>query len=181
MESFLLYFIGRSFSHGRSHASISCFYQPWPFGLRLVASWIGQSPFYQAVRGFRRGAAVRDCRRAVSYEMLLRIGVLLCQQCFSDFEVALFRLAFSLAFVWVFRTSELVAPSRLRAGGLCYRDVQVMDSSLECLLRQSKMDQGGRGVRFLRGAAPGTLLILTRTLVSYPNINLCRFFTSVLG
>ncbi|CAJ0940127.1 unnamed protein product [Ranitomeya imitator] len=52
----------------------------------------------QAVKGFTRRASKGDLRRPISFGLLERIGVKLSEICTSDFEVALFRLAFSLAF-----------------------------------------------------------------------------------
>lgn len=181
-ESCLLYFIGRSFSHGLSHTAMcrSLSALAFWFKVRGERDWTKSFLVRQAARGFRRGTPVRDGRRPVSYDILLRLGISLGERCFSSFEVSLFRLAFSLAFFGAFRISELVSPSRSRCGGLRFEDVFLMGGSLDCYLRQSKTDQVGRGSTvslhclagsdmcpvqlfseyvFLRGSAPGPLLI----------------------
>lgn len=63
----------------------------------------------------------------------------------SGYEVALFHLAFTLAFFGAFRISELVSPSRCRQGGLMFGDVVVVGRTLECCVRRSKTDQEGKG------------------------------------
>lgn len=146
-ETVLMYFIGRGFSLGVSPSGLgrSLSALAFWFKIRGERDWTKSFLVRQAVRGFRRGSSFRDTRRPVSFDILLRLGAALEGLCFSVFEVLVFRLAFSFAFFGAFRISELVAPSRIREGGLRAEDVQLKEASVECFLRRSKTDQRGRG------------------------------------
>lgn len=92
----------------------------------------------------------------MSYDLLLQLSSVLEGICSSVFELALFRCSFSLAFFGAFRISELVSPSRVKAGGLCFVDVRCDGESLQCFLRHSRKDQSGRGARVSLGKLPGS-------------------------
>ncbi|CAN2387662.1 hypothetical protein PRIEUP_LOCUS11981 [Pristimantis euphronides] len=79
----------------------------------------------QALRGFRKGKARKDTRRPVSFQLLGDTGGVLGNVCSSEYEVRLFRLAFSWAFFGALRVGELVSPSKIREGGIRREDVQV--------------------------------------------------------
>lgn len=81
---------------------------------------------------------VRDSRRPVSYELLLSLGDGLAGVFSSGYEIRLFRAAFPLTFFGAFRISELVSPSRCRAGGLLEADVKASGEDLACVIRRSK-------------------------------------------
>ncbi|XP_069583805.1 integrase/recombinase xerD homolog [Ranitomeya imitator] len=112
----------------------------------------------QAVKSFRRKAGKGDLRRPISFSLLERVGVKLSEICTSDFEVALFRLAFSLAFFGALRVSEIVSPNTYAQGGLLARDVVLTESGLQFWLRKSKTDQEGRGKRVVLGTVVGSLM-----------------------
>ena len=58
-------------------------------------------------------------------------------------------------FYGAFRISELVSPSRLRAGGLMQEDVWIAEDKVGIRLRRSKTDQRGRGVDVVLFSLPG--------------------------
>lgn len=99
----------------------------------------------QAMKGFRKGSRTRDSRCPVSFDLLLSLGDRLLLVCDDSFELALFHLAFSLAFFGAFCISELVSSSRFRCGGLVFLDVHLVEGHLRCTLRKSETDQQGRG------------------------------------
>lgn len=154
----LLYFIGRAFGGGVSAARLSRYLAAMAFWFKLRGFCDYSKSFVvrQAVRGFRKGAVTRDRRRPVSYELLLKLGGMLQELVFDDYEYRLFSCAFSLAFFGAFRISELVAPSRVRVGGLLHGDVRCDGLGLHCLLRRSKTDQEGRGVAVSLRELPGS-------------------------
>ncbi|CAN2389032.1 hypothetical protein PRIEUP_LOCUS17151, partial [Pristimantis euphronides] len=110
----------------------------------------------QALRGFRRGKVKKDTRRPVSFQLLWDIGGVLGNVCSSEYEVRLFRLAFSWAFFGALRVGELVSPSKIREGGIRREDVQVKGNSVEFWIRRSKTDQEGKGKRVVLGTVKGT-------------------------
>lgn len=157
-ESRLLYFVGSSFASGVSSSAMSRRLSAVAFWFKFRGLQDVTKCFLvrQAMKGFRKGGRVRDGRRPVSYELLLRIGGLVTELCFSAYEVQLFRAAFALAFFGAFRISELVSPGRSKAGGLEFGDVLVFEQSLECWIPRSKTDQVGKGFAVSLQALPGS-------------------------
>lgn len=73
----------------------------------------------------------------------------------------------SLAFFGAFRISELVAPSKIRPGGLMFEDTCLGTGLVECFLRRSKTDQRGRGVCVTLYALRGSLMCPVEALRQY--------------
>lgn len=168
-EVVLLYHIGRLYGAGHSAAALSRALAAVAFWFKLRGLSDHTKSFLvrQAARGFRKGLKVRDARRPVSYDLLLQLSSVLGEFCFSGFEVLLFRCAFSLAFFGAFRISELVAPSRVRMGGLWFTDVRCDGHSLKCFLRRSKTDQDGRGALVALGKLPGSSACPVQVFMEY--------------
>lgn len=147
LELVLLYWIGLNFGSGMSHSGMSRRMSALAFWFksRKVEDVTKSFLVRQAMRGFRRGQRVRDSRRPVSYEMLVSLGAGLMHICVTEYEIWLFRAAFSLAFFGAFRISELVSPSKSKEGGLAVGDIVRKGDLLECTVRRSKMDQLGKG------------------------------------
>lgn len=78
--------------------------------------------------------------------------------CFSPFEVQLFKTAFVVAFFGALRVGELVSPSKSVMGGLDVYDVLGHGESVTLLVRKSKTDPFGKGVRVVLGSVPGLAL-----------------------
>lgn len=165
----LLYFIGRAFGGGVSSARLSRDLAAMAFWFKLRGFCDYSKSFLvrQAVRGFRRGTVTRDRRRPVSYELLLQLGQVLRDLVFDGYEWHLFLCAFSLAFFGAFRISELVAPSRVRVGGLLGTDVRCEGSAVHCFLRRSKTDQAGKGVVVSLRELPGSAMCPVHALRSF--------------
>ncbi|XP_056414345.1 uncharacterized protein LOC130356606 [Hyla sarda] len=146
-EAALLFYVGRAFCERVSPSGLGRRMAALAFWFKVRGVPDGTKSFLvrQAVRGFRKGASSRDWRKPVTFSLLLRLGSLLAGVCFSVYELCLFRLAFALAFFGAFRISELVSPSRCRAGGLLFSDVVLVEGVLQCRVRRSKTDQLGRG------------------------------------
>lgn len=157
-ESGLLFFIGSQFGMGMSPSGMSRRLSAlafW-FKLRQLADYTKSFLVQRAMRGFRRGQRVRDSRRPVSFDLLLSLGAGATEVCSSVYEARLFRASFSLAFFGAFRVSELVSPSRSRAGGLGIGDVRDTGDGLVCTIRRSKTDQRGRGLQVSLRRLPGS-------------------------
>ncbi|XP_077145939.1 uncharacterized protein LOC143807851 [Ranitomeya variabilis] len=112
----------------------------------------------QALKGYRKGKVNKDNRRPVSFGMLEVLGEQLEGVCRTQFEVGLFRLAFSLAFFGAMRIGELVAPGKAIAGGILAEDVIKTKRGLEFWIRRSKTDQRGKGKRVLLGRVSGSMM-----------------------
>ncbi|KAM3921505.1 uncharacterized protein RB166_010897 [Leptodactylus fuscus] len=147
-DATVLYFVGSAFVNGVSSSGLSRRLAALAFWFK----WRGLQDFTksflvrQAVRGFKRGLSRRDRRRPLPFGILNELLGVLGDVCGSEYEVLLFRLAFSLAFFGAFRVSELVSPSRRCPGGLGLGDCRMDGEELVCLLRRSKTDREGRGL-----------------------------------
>ena len=112
----------------------------------------------QALKGYRKARMTRDVRRPVSFSVLQGLVGQLPGICSSEYESALFKVAFILAFFGAFRIGELVSPSKKRPGGLSYQEVSCGRDRVSLWLRKSKMDQMGKGREVLLFALPGSTL-----------------------
>lgn len=155
----LLLYIGHCHEIGWSVSRVSRCVAGLAFGFRLRGRKDITKDFLvvQALKGWRRQKAVaEDWRRPVSFTMLQDLGLILGKVCKSDYEVCLFKLAFSLAFFGALRIGELVSPSTVRAGGLRNDDVNLFTDRVEFRLRRSKTDQVGKGRSVVLFAVAGT-------------------------
>ncbi|KAM3936755.1 uncharacterized protein RB166_000250 [Leptodactylus fuscus] len=147
-EASVLVFVGSAFSSGVSPSGLSRRLSALAFWFKFKGIRDCTKSFLvrQAVKGFRRGSSVRDRRRPLSFEVVRDLVGILGRVCMSDYEVALFSLAFSLAFFGAFRISELVSRSRACPGGLLFEDCRLLGEELVCRIRRSKTDPEGRGL-----------------------------------
>ena len=102
------------------------------------------------LEGCRRSRKQNDNRAPISKNLLTSICVKLSEICFSHYEVLLFKAAFTLAYYWLLRISELVYT------GPMHRDWQLQLSDVSCNLynktlfiqtRKSKTDQSGKAIK----------------------------------
>lgn len=100
----------------------------------------------QALKGWRREVVRRDCRRPISFSLLIQLLEATASCCSSAYEAVLFQACFCLAFFAALRVGELVPPSRVRPGGLRADDVILANGALRIRIRRSKTDVLGRGV-----------------------------------
>ncbi|KAM3911194.1 uncharacterized protein RB166_019882 [Leptodactylus fuscus] len=147
-EVSVLVFVGLAFGSGVSPSGLSRRLSALAFWFKFKGFRDCTKSFLvrQAVKGFRRGSSVRDSRRPLSFVIVRDLVGVLGRVCLSEYEVALFSLAFSLAFFGAFRVSELVSPSRVCPGGLLLGDCRLSGDELVCRIRRSKTDQEGRGL-----------------------------------
>lgn len=101
----------------------------------------------QAVKGYRKEHRKRDGRRPVSFTMLQGLFFHISSICVSEYESALFRAAFALAFYGALRVSEIVSPSKRAQGGLQWADLECSKDSVRIWITRSKTDQLGKGVQ----------------------------------
>lgn len=113
------------------------------------------------MKGFPKGSRTRDARRPVSLQLCLSLGDKL-----GRFVGALLRWRFPLAFSWAFWISELVADSSSKVRGLLVSDVRVTGIQMSCVIRQSKMAQGGRGATVTLHSMVGSVMCLVRCFQS---------------
>ncbi|XP_068106721.1 streptococcal hemagglutinin-like isoform X1 [Hyperolius riggenbachi] len=99
----------------------------------------------QMMKGFRSGLSVPDGRRPISFELLGDLLLILPLICSSEYEVRLFRAAFSLAFFGALRISELVAKAKSEHSGLRPQDVSWSSTAVQIFIKKSKTDRAGRG------------------------------------
>ncbi|XP_073439765.1 uncharacterized protein [Dendrobates tinctorius] len=156
----LALFIGHIWESGWSVPKINTFLAGLAFGFKFRGLQDVTKAFLvrQVVKGCRKGWKVSDSRCPVSYDVLLRLGESLSEVCTSQREVALFKVAFSLAFFGAFRLGELVSPSKSRKGGLLRGDVEMLGDRVSIFLRSSKMDTDGRGCRVVLFEVKGSPL-----------------------
>ncbi|XP_073537009.1 uncharacterized protein [Phyllobates terribilis] len=157
-DSLLLLLVGHCWEEGWSVPKINNFMAGLAFGFRIrgLPDVTKAILVRQALKGWRKGWKVRDCRGPISYGLLLTLGQLLTLVCKSPWEIRLFRLAFSLAFFRAFRLGELVSPSRFVSGGLSKEDVNLYLDRIEVFLRCSKTDQFKKGCKVVLFAVAGS-------------------------
>ncbi|XP_077349935.1 integrase/recombinase xerD homolog [Lithobates pipiens] len=162
----VLYFVARNLEDGISVASLGrklAGLAFW-FKLRSVPDLTKDFWVRQAVKGYRKGRQIKDDRRPVSFELLVKICEKLRVVCSSGYEVVLFRAAFVLAFFGVFRIGELVSPSKRGRGGLFVEEVACLTDRVTMKVRRSKTDQDGKGKEVVVFAIPGCHLCPVRVL-----------------
>lgn len=149
MQAWVLFFICSNYEKGVSRTAIGKKMAALAFLFQLVGHMYFTKSFVvcRALRGYRKGSSFQDSRRPVSFEVLGTILASLGRVCSLHYQQVLFRAAFVLAFFGAFRVSELVSPSRRVVGGLLFQDIQSSDKLVTILVRHSKTDQQGKGVR----------------------------------
>nr|XP_028606916.1 uncharacterized protein LOC114607664 [Podarcis muralis] len=103
----------------------------------------------RAIEGWGRLQPPRTVgRKPISYGLLSQIRVKLRTICWSKFEARLFSAAYAIAFFGALRVGEVVCEASARGStrGLLCEDVQLSESAVSVLVRQSKTDQTGKGV-----------------------------------
>lgn len=98
--------------------------------------------------GMSRLGSKRDKRLPITINLLQSINTVLPSICYSQFEAALFKAAFCLAYFGFFRVGELVVDSSVKHNhALAVENVQLKDYGrvLEVFLPHAKTDQAGSG------------------------------------
>nr|XP_028586321.1 uncharacterized protein LOC114597557 [Podarcis muralis]XP_028605271.1 uncharacterized protein LOC114606843 [Podarcis muralis] len=126
----------------------NCFWFPDPcntFHVRkLIAGWRRSHP------------PIPDKRRPVTIEILQTIWDALPSICWSNYEVRLFRAAFSLAFFGALRIGECVGTLSPHRRGLSVADINLDKRMIQVKIRTSKTDQLGRGSTLSLASSPHT-------------------------
>lgn len=145
----ILYFINMGFERGISAAAIDGKLAGLAFLFKLQGLRDHTKDFWvkQAVKGYRKEHRKSDGRRPVSFDMLHGLFRQVSYICSSEFESALFRAAFALAFFGALRVSELVSPSKRAKGGLQCEDLEFSTASVRIWIKRSKTDQMGKGAQ----------------------------------
>ena len=102
------------------------------------------------LEGYRRSKFTKDTRLPITYEILVEICVQLQSICKSEYEVTLFKAAYTLAFFGLFIVGELVSSSAATINDipLYLSDIHGLEqnSKFRVSLRQSKTNQSGAPV-----------------------------------
>lgn len=102
----------------------------------------------KALEGLKRSGSGRKARLPITPNILTAVLSTLPGICLNKYEACLFNAAFSLAFFAFLRISELAVVNRRSASNVIFgSDVEVDDGSITLLIRHSKTDQYGDGVR----------------------------------
>lgn len=102
------------------------------------------------LEGMRRLKPSKDTRLPITSELLGQLISVLDRICHSDFESALFKAAFALAFHAFLRVGEITVNSGLAGHALLLENVTDVDPhTFELFLPHSKTDQCGKGSRIL--------------------------------
>ena len=162
----VLYFVARHMERGGSASALDKKLAALAFLFKLQGREDFTKSFWvkQAVKGYRKGNRCRDTRRPVSFVILQAICGVLAEVCSSEYEVSLFRAAFTIAFFGAFRVGELVSPTKTVGGGLGVTDVQLTEGRVVFRLRRSKTDQAGKGVDVFLYSLPGSLVCPVRVV-----------------
>lgn len=85
----------------------------------------------------------RDSRRLVSFELLLTLGDRLLAVCNGSYEVVLFRVAFSLAFLVPFECLSWCQVADPELGGCCF--LMYIWSKVSCVVNFGSPKQMNKG------------------------------------
>ncbi|XP_041438195.1 uncharacterized protein LOC121400005 isoform X1 [Xenopus laevis] len=121
----------------------------------------------QVAKGLRRGQQRKDTRRPITLSILEGLFGQLDKVCASDYEVALFQFAFSLAFFGAFRIGELVSTKKSEEGGVQFRHVELCGGELQVRIFESKTDKGGKGLLARLHSVAGCRLCPVRCFANY--------------
>ncbi|OCT77888.1 hypothetical protein XELAEV_18028985mg, partial [Xenopus laevis] len=122
---------------------------------------------WQVAKGLRRGQQRKDTRRPITLNILEGLFGQLDKVCASDYEVALFQLAFSLAFFGAFRIGELVSTKKSEEGGVQCRHVELCGAELQVRIFESKTDKGGKGLLARLHSVAGCRLCPVQCFTNY--------------
>ncbi|KAJ8311104.1 hypothetical protein KUTeg_011345 [Tegillarca granosa] len=136
--------------------------------------------------GLNRIDKRRDIRMPITVDILQKILHSLPFICFSNYEIGLFSVLFSLTFFGFFRVGELVVESPLKQGhALQSHNIRFIlrTNSLEIVIPHSKTDQNGKGSVLL---IPPTYMPMcaVKTVKQYMNLrppHLGPFFCHLSG
>lgn len=112
----------------------------------LLPDYTKCGPVQKVIKGYTRRAKTKDLRLPISLELLEKILRVLPSVCYTLYEVALFRAAFTLTFAALLRVSEVAAISKTAFGhALLRQNVTLATDKLSLLIATSKTDQDGVG------------------------------------
>ncbi|XP_077175219.1 integrase/recombinase xerD homolog [Paroedura picta] len=174
-EGLLLRFLACLREQGLSCRTLCVTLAGLSFCSKALGAWDPGRSFLarQAVKGWGRQSVPRpDPRRPITRAILRQLLGHLPAVARSDFELVLFRAAFTAAFHGALRGGELVARSRSArfSAGLMFSDVELVDSGVQCLIRRSKCDQGGKGNHVYLPALRGEADCPRRAMAAYLEI-----------
>lgn len=144
----LLSFIAYLFQQNLSHSTISCYVAGLGF-FSKVNSYEDMSQKFvvrKLLEGIKRSRPKRsDVRLPITRDMLKAIITSLSCVCKSQYELCLFRAAFSLAFHGLFRIGELAVSNNIQTHTLLNSNIAIFDGFLKIDIISSKTDQARSG------------------------------------
>lgn len=137
------------FHQGYSPASVSTYLSALSYVHKLQQLPDPTQSFIikKILEGFRRLRARPDIRAPITHDILVKICRVLQFVCYSNYEVVLFRAAFSLAYFGLLRVGEMVYTDQRQADhALRQNDVCFIKNTLRIRVRMSKTNQSGTPV-----------------------------------
>lgn len=142
-------FVAYMYKLGLSHSTINSYMSGLSFYCKLNDFEDNTNRFIvrKLIDGVKRSRSPQiDNRLPISKDLLGRIIFVLPSICSSNYESALFKAAFSLAYHGLLRISELtVCPQNISNHTVFVHNVEICNDYLDVYLSSSKTDQFGKG------------------------------------
>ena len=139
-------FISFLFQKGYAYNTASTYVSALRFHHKILGlpDFSAEIKISKMLEGYKRSRSSVDSRFPITFEILIKICTQLHSVCYSDYEVVLFRAAYTLAFFGLFRVSELVVSTTDHLPSpLILTDIQMESNKFTVRLRRSKTNQCG--------------------------------------
>lgn len=140
-------FVSYCFRQGYSPATVTTYLSSLTFvhKIRNVADPADSFIIKKILEGFRRLRSRRDIRAPITQDILLKICQVLPLICYNNYEFALFKATFCLAYYGLFRVGELVQTDQRQAGyALQLDDIKFSNDLLVVRIRVCKNNHSGK-------------------------------------
>lgn len=111
----------------------------------------------QVLKVFRKSCPALDSRCPISDSLLVKLLAVLEVVCFSQFELLLYRAAFTVAFFGALRIGEFTAPNRL-ATSFLFPHISLERYCLNLFICRSKTHCLGKGQCITLGKSPNPIV-----------------------
>ena len=143
----LAFFVSFCYQQGYSPSTVNTYMSAVSFvhKVRNLDDPIESFVLKKLLEGFKRLQSRKDLRAPITEDILVKIVESLPFICYNQYELALFRSVYSLAYFGLFRVGELVFTDH-RQSELILSDINLASQSLTVRIRISKTNQSGRPV-----------------------------------
>lgn len=142
-------FVSYCFQQGYSPSTVTTYLSALSFvhKLRSLEDPTDSFLIKKILEGFKRLQSRKDVRAPITEDILIKICQSLPVICYNQYEFALFRATFTLAYFGLFRVGELVFTDQRQSGyALHYDDINLGPNTLVVRIRVSKTNQLGKPV-----------------------------------